>query len=44
MKERKEEREIGRTRERDREKVDLVDWKENCLFNKLIMQNLYIVN
>ena len=24
--------------------MDLVDWKENRLFNTLIMQNLYIVN
>ena len=44
-----------RERERLRERVcvvvdsrsrsmDLVDWKENRLFNTLIMQNLYIVN
>ena len=50
--ERKIQRERDRGRETERKSVcidrrpqlDLVDWKENRLFNTLIMQNLYIVN
>ena len=44
----REKRERGRETERKSVCVcvsmDLVDWKENRLFNILIMQNLYIVN
>ena len=43
----KREREIQRERETEKRvcvSMDLVNWKENCLFNTLIMQNLYIIN
>ena len=50
----REKRERERGRETEKKSVcvyrkqcpqlDLVDWKENHLFNTLFMQNLYIVN